>query len=40
MNLKELDKLIDEILSTEYHSSEILNRLIQMNEIHRLLRSA
>ena len=39
MNLKEIDKQISEILNTEYHSDKILNELIQIIEIHQLIRS-
>jgi len=37
MNLKELGKRIDEILSTEYHSNRIINKLIQKKEIEMLI---
>ena len=38
MNLKELGRRIDEILSTKYNSIEILNMIIQRNEIDELIK--
>lgn len=39
MDLKELDKQIIKILSTQYNSTYIINKPIQRNEIEKAIRA-